>query len=116
VLDFEPADVSILEPDVDTAGVPVVYRTPASEFALSRSMLADGSSVTLDSAGPQIVLCTGGRVALAADTDSAGGGGVELVLERGTAAWVSASDPVITAIARWGDAEIFAATVGATSG
>ncbi|MGB3370295.1 MAG: mannose-6-phosphate isomerase, class I [Rhodococcus sp. (in: high G+C Gram-positive bacteria)] len=116
VLDFEPADVSILEPDVDTAGIPVVYRTPASEFALSRSMLADGTSVTLDSAGPQIVLCTGGRVALAADTDSAGGGGVELVLERGTAAWVSASDPAITASARWGDAEIFAATVGATSG
>lgn len=105
VLDFEPAEVDILEPRADSAETPVRYATPAPEFALSRSSLAEGSSIKLDSSGPQIVLCTEGKVALD-DGDN------ELVLERGSSVWVSASDPVLAVHARWGDAEVFSATVG----
>ncbi|WP_072806712.1 mannose-6-phosphate isomerase, class I [Rhodococcoides yunnanense] len=105
VLDFEPAEVTVLDPDTDSADTPVRYLTPAPEFALSRASLAEGHSIKLDSAGPQIVLCTEGKVAL-------DDGDTELVLERGSSVWVSASDPVFAVHARWGDAEVFSATVG----
>jgi mannose-6-phosphate isomerase len=105
VLDFEPAEVSILDPASDAAELPVRYDTPAPEFALSKSTLVDGSSVKLDSAGPQIVLCTDGRVAL-------DDGNTELILERGASVWVAAADPVVAVHARWGAAEVFSATVG----
>lgn len=105
VLDFEPAEVSILDPVSDSAESPVLYSTPAPEFALSRASLDDGQSVKLDGAGPRIVLCTAGRVAL-------DDGDTELVLERGSSVWVSAADPVLAVHARWGAAEVFSATVG----
>ncbi|MBY6412462.1 mannose-6-phosphate isomerase, class I [Rhodococcus sp. BP-252] len=105
VLDFEPAEVTVLDPALDSVELPVRYDTPAPEFALSRSTLADGSSVKLDSAGPQIVLCTDGRVAL-------DDGNTELILERGASVWVPAADPVVAVHARWGAAEVFSATVG----
>lgn len=107
VLDFEPAEVDLLDPAVDSTVSPVTYATPASEFALSRSVLQDNSSVEFPG-GPRIVLCTAGRVALST-------GGTEAVLEQGQAVWVSASDPAVKVLAHWGDAEVFGATVGKTS-
>ncbi|MGA9872739.1 MAG: mannose-6-phosphate isomerase, class I [Rhodococcus sp. (in: high G+C Gram-positive bacteria)] len=105
VLDFEPAELDILDPDVDAAAAPMLYRTPASEFALTRSVLKDGATVQLHSSGPQIVLCTAGRVELAPPKE-------QFVLEQGAAVWVPASDAAVTVTARWGDAEVFGATVG----
>lgn len=108
VLDFEPAEVEMLEPDVGSGG-PVLYRTPAPEFELSRSVLSGGASVSFDGDSPRILLCTAGRVVI-------GGGDLEYVLEQGAAVWVSASDPLLIVEARWGDAEVFSATVGALAG
>ncbi len=105
VLDFEPSEVRVLDPTVASPAVPVLYDTPASEFALTRSVLPSGTSVELDSDGPQILLCTSGRVALE-DKQS------ELVLEQGAAVWLAASDPAVTVTAESGDAEVFRATVG----
>lgn len=105
VLDFEPAEVDVLDPTLASSSIPVLYNTPAREFALSRAVMSDGESVKLDSDGPQIVLCTVGRVAL-------DDGGDEVILEQGHAVWVSASDPTVTVAARWGPAEVFGATVG----
>ncbi|MET0197077.1 MULTISPECIES: mannose-6-phosphate isomerase, class I [Nocardiaceae] len=105
VLDFEPAEVNILDPEVSGESSTIVYDTPAPEFALSRTALADGASEILDSVGPQIVLCTEGRVAVQ-------DGEVEQIVERGSAVWVSAGEAAPTVTARWGDAEVFRATVG----
>ncbi len=107
VLDFRPADVDVLEPVVDFGEAPPLYETPAPEFALSRSVLKDGSSVELVRRGPRIVLCTSGRVELSS-------GASVSILEQGAAMWVSASDPAVTVHARWGEAEVFDATVGST--
>lgn len=104
VLDFEPAQVDVLAPSGEPAS-PWLYRTPASEFALSRCVLTEGSAETFDHEGPRIVLCTRGRVALAREAD-------ELTVEQGRAVWVPASDGPITAVAKWGEVELFVATVG----
>lgn len=105
VLDFEPAEVDILDPVIGVSPEPVEYPTPASEFALSRVPLGDGTVVDLDSDGPQIVLCTRGRVRL-------DDGFRVLDLEQGAAVWVNASDPKFSVSAGSGDAEVFRATVG----
>lgn len=105
ILDFQPSEVKILEAEPDSRDTVARYETPAPEFALSRAAVSHGSSVKSDSDGPSIVLCTKGRVVL-------DDGDRELVLEQGSAVWISAADPVFTAAARWGDAEIFFATVG----
>jgi mannose-6-phosphate isomerase len=106
VLDFEPIDLPVVlsEPVGDGS---VRYRTPAPEFALRRFELTAGSAqVPLTAAGPGIVLCTSGSVRLLHD-------GVQLVLERGGAAWISASDTDIRAQAVDGNAQLFCASVGA---
>lgn len=105
VLDFRPAEVDVLDPVVPPDGVPVRYVTPAPEFALTRSVLAEGSEIELAGEAPQILLCTRGRVALR-DRDGS------LTLEQGASVWVAASDPTVTVSADRGDAEIFRATVG----
>ena len=105
VLDFEPIDLPVVlaEPAGDGS---VRYRTPAPEFALRRFDLTVGSGqVPLASAGPGIVLCTAGSVRLLRDNE-------QLVLERGSAAWISAADSDIRAQTIDGDAQLFCACVG----
>ncbi|MCZ4078286.1 mannose-6-phosphate isomerase, class I [Rhodococcus sp. H36-A4] len=105
ILDFRPSEVKILEAKPIMTDTVTRYETPAPEFALSRALVTDGSSVKSDREGPSIVLCTKGRVVV-------DDGDRELVLEQGSAVWISAADPAFTAAALWGDAEIFFATVG----
>lgn len=108
VLDFEPIDIPFVLPEPAGDGS-VRYRTPAPEFELRRFDIAAGAAqVPLTEAGPGIVLCTSGTVRL---TD----GGAELTIERGGAAWVSASDSAIRAQAVDGPAQLFCAGVGGTN-
>lgn len=109
VLDFSPADDSVLRPQTRADGIEVVYETAAPEFAISVLTL-DGPnlgqlvSVPARNGGPQILVCTRG----AAVVRSASG---EVLLEKGSAAWVAASDGPITLEADE-RTEIFRATVG----
>jgi mannose-6-phosphate isomerase len=106
VLDFEPIQLPVVLPEPAGDGS-VRYRTPAPEFALRRFDLTAGAGqVPLTSAGPGIVLCTSGSVRLLQ-------GRTHLILERGAAAWISASDSEIRAQAVDGDAQLFCACVGA---
>lgn len=105
VLDFEPIELPVVLPEPGGDGS-VRYRTPAPEFALRRFDLTAGSAqVPLTAAGPGIVLCTAGSVALSRDS-------TELVIERGAAAWISAADTDIRARAVDGAAQVFCACVG----
>ena len=78
VLDFEPRACAPLRPDDD--GVEAVYRTPASEFSLSRLRL--DAPHESDAWGPEILLVVEGRCR-AEDTDGS------LVLDRGGSAFAS---------------------------
>ncbi|ASF11956.1 mannose-6-phosphate isomerase [Nocardia brasiliensis NBRC 14402] len=105
VLDFEPIDLPVVLPEPAGDGS-VRYTTPAPEFALRRFDLVAGSGqVPLTAAGPGIVLCTAGSVRLLR-------GSTELALQRGAAAWISATDTDIRAQAPDGDAQLFCACVG----
>ncbi|MFD3506328.1 mannose-6-phosphate isomerase, class I [Nocardia sp. NPDC058666] len=105
VLDFEPIDLPVIEPEPGGDGS-VRYRTPAPEFALCRFDLdADDEPVVLADAGPSIVLCTAGTVELSEN-------GRTLTIERGSAAWISAADTDIKARAVRGPAQLFSACVG----
>ncbi|MFE7800015.1 mannose-6-phosphate isomerase, class I [Nocardia sp. NPDC057440] len=105
VLDFEPIDLPVVLPEPVGDGS-VHYRTPAPEFALRRFDLTAGSAqVPLTAAGPGIVLCTSGTVRLLHGEE-------KLVLERGAAAWISATDTDIRAQAVDGNAQLFCACVG----
>ncbi|MFC4125424.1 mannose-6-phosphate isomerase, class I [Nocardia rhizosphaerae] len=105
VLDFEPIDLPILEPEAGDDGG-ARYRTPAPEFALCRFDLpAGGEPIALTDAGPGIVLCTEGTVELAQ-------GGHTLTVRCGSAAWISAADTDIKARAVDGPAQLFSACVG----
>ncbi|MGF7123914.1 mannose-6-phosphate isomerase, class I [Rhodococcus sp. TAF43] len=110
VLDFESVDVPVLT-SVATGRVgESTYRTPAPEFVLSRIDL-DASGAGPDAAtmfepdGPQILLCTSGAAKLECDSQS-------LMLERGAAAWISASDNAVHIQACADDTQIFRAAVG----
>jgi mannose-6-phosphate isomerase len=87
-----------------------VYRTPATEFELSRLEWPEGHGgrpVRADHCGPQILLCTAGSVRLA-NPD-----GPELCLHRGQSVWLPATDPaVLVAPAGDGPAQMFRATAG----
>ncbi|MCA2206269.1 mannose-6-phosphate isomerase, class I [Nocardia rosealba] len=105
VLDFEPIDLPVIEPEPGPDGS-VRYQTPAPEFALCRFDLApDAEPVALADAGPGIVLCTHGTIELRHD-------GRELTLAPGSAAWISAADTDIRARALGGAAQLFSACVG----
>ncbi|MDR7301295.1 mannose-6-phosphate isomerase, class I [Haloactinomyces albus] len=110
VLDFECGDMRVLSGRRQDQNL-TVYRTPAEEFELSRvdwSPQAPGG-VRLDSIGPQILLCTRGRIRLSAHG--------ELELGRGESVWLAASDPAVIArpvdIAADGAAQVFRAAPGA---
>jgi mannose-6-phosphate isomerase len=81
------------------------YDTPAPEFRLYVTDLAEGAA-TLPGAGPRIVLCTEGAVAL---RDSAGG---TAKLARGESCFVSAADGEVSAT---GPAHAFVAAPGLTA-
>ncbi|MEV6659295.1 mannose-6-phosphate isomerase, class I [Nocardia fluminea] len=105
VLDFEPIDLPVIEPAPGSDGG-IRYHTPAPEFALCRFDLGiDDEPVVLADAGPGIVLCTAGTVELSEN-------GQTLVVERGSAAWISAADTDIKARALRGPAQLFSACVG----
>ncbi|MFD6220944.1 mannose-6-phosphate isomerase, class I [Nocardia asteroides] len=108
VLDFEPIDLPVLEPEPGTDGG-MRYRTPAPEFALCRfDLSADAEPVVLADAGPGIVLCTEGTVELYQN-------GHALTVPCGSAAWISAADTDIKARAVGGRAQLFSACVGAVN-
>ncbi|MGW6700134.1 mannose-6-phosphate isomerase, class I [Nocardia sp. NPDC055049] len=105
VLDFEPIDLPVIEPEPSSDGG-IRYRTPAPEFALCRfDLSADDEPVVLADAGPGIVLCTAGTLELSEN-------GHTLIVERGSAAWISATDTDIKARALRGPAQLFSACVG----
>ncbi|MEC3952256.1 mannose-6-phosphate isomerase, class I [Nocardia sp. CDC153] len=105
VLDFEPLDLPIVEPEQVAEGV-FRYHTPAPEFALARFELEqDADPVPAVGSGPVIALVTHGRVRLLQ-------GNHDLVVERGHAAWISAADGGIRAQAVDGPAQLFCAAVG----
>jgi len=76
-----------------------VYDTPAPEFRLSRLQLGSTAPVTLDPAGPQILLATEGELTVT-------GAGDPVRLSRGHSAWV----PAGVAVTLTGTATIFRAT------
>ncbi|MFC4602512.1 mannose-6-phosphate isomerase, class I [Rhodococcus kronopolitis] len=109
VLDFEPLTGAFRLPSPAPGGGVHVYDTPAPEFALTRADLStDGpnpAAVEFDVSGPRIMLCTSGSVTIRGGDDT-------LVLGQGDAAWISASDPSVTASAVTADAQLFCASVG----
>lgn len=109
VLDFNPAEDAILRPQTYTDGIEVIYETPAPEFAIS-VLRIDGADlghpvdVPARNGGPQVLVCTKGAAVV---RSSAG----EISLEKGSAAWVAASDGPFALEANE-STEIFRATVG----
>ncbi len=94
-------------PEVPLGEHEVAWRPPVPEFQLTRLRLADGRSVEADLAvpGPQIVLCTAGRISLRCASS-------EQVLEPGESAFVVAgAAPLVVS----GPGEVFRAAAGAAS-
>ena len=113
VLDFACGDMRVLKGESLDANL-TVYRTSAEEFELSRLdwTPAESRGVRLESAGPQILLCTKGKVRL-----SMMDGGRALDLDRGESVWLAASDPAVdaqpVALDADGAAQVFRAVAGA---
>jgi mannose-6-phosphate isomerase len=109
VLDFTPASEATLHPPVERDGFKLAYRTPAAEFAVSVLVLDGdnlGHEVDVPCAhdGPQILLCARGAAEVSAKAGA-------VVLERGSAAWVSAGDGPLRMVAE-GPTTMFRTTVG----
>lgn len=115
VLDFACGDMRVLKGESLDANL-TVYETPAEEFELSRLdwTTAETSAVRVDSAGPQILLCTKGTLRLVRDIP--GGDAREVLIRRGQSVWLPAGDPpVITTPAELdeqGNAQAFRAAAG----
>lgn len=99
VLDFAngPAGLVTASPGADGEEV---YAAPAREFRLSRLTVRTGRPVTVDTAGPQILLVVEGEARMEH-------GGGTLSLPRGSSAYVGANRPPVTLD---GDAVVFRAT------
>ncbi|MFD2082061.1 mannose-6-phosphate isomerase [Actinopolymorpha cephalotaxi] len=97
ILDFTPRPAEVLTADAEGR-----YATPADEFRLSRHVVAGGTEVTLDPAGPQILLCVEGTVA-------ARGEAGKVDLTPGRSAWAGAGEGPVTLA---GDGVVFRATAG----
>ncbi|WP_069854054.1 mannose-6-phosphate isomerase, class I [Actinoalloteichus hymeniacidonis] len=111
VLDFRGGDMPLLTGERQRDCV-TVYPTEAVEFELSRLDWAerainplgivdgDGlagtdvgdSTVRLEPVGPQVLLCTAGRVRLLAED------GGTLTISRGQAVWLAAADPAVEVV------------------
>lgn len=112
VLDFGCGDMRVLKGDARDGNL-TVYPTTADEFELARLdwTPSEPSGVRLDSAGPQVALCTRGRVRLR-PVD----GGSELELDRGQSVWLAAADAAVVAEpvdTPDTSAQLFCASVGA---
>ena len=97
VLDFTDGKVPVLQPVPGPGGLR--YPVPVEDFDLTRADVRADAPAVLTTPGPQVVLCTEGRVALR----SADG---ELELEKGRSAFVPAGVPVDAR----GDGTLFRAT------
>ncbi|MGY1715063.1 mannose-6-phosphate isomerase, class I [Geodermatophilus nigrescens] len=84
VLDFSDGKIPVLHPVLGPGGLR--YPVPVDDFDLTRVQL-DEQAGPLTTRGPQVVLCTEGRAVLA-------GADGEVVLERGSSAFVPAGAPV----------------------
>src|SRR3712207_5645379 len=84
VLDFSDGKIPVLHPVLGPGGLR--YPVPVEDFDLARVQLA-GAPGALTTPGPQLLVCTEGRVVLA----SADG---ELVLDKGRSAFVPAGEAV----------------------
>ncbi|WP_299566349.1 mannose-6-phosphate isomerase, class I [uncultured Mycolicibacterium sp.] len=109
VLDFTPTCEPGIKPESASDPMELVYDTPAAEFAVS-VLRVDGPRVghEIDAParhdGPQVLLCTEGRVTVCAKAD-------EVSLARGAAAWVAADDGPIRLTAHE-PTTLFRVTVG----
>ncbi|MFV2119864.1 mannose-6-phosphate isomerase, class I [Streptomyces sp. Act-28] len=100
VVRFAAGPAGVVRPEVLDDGEEV-YPAPVDDFRLSRLRPgAARAAYHLDGAGPQILVCTGGRVRLV-------GRRGELVLEPGASAYVPAGEEVAVT----GDGTVFRATV-----
>ncbi len=93
----------------DGGGRLSVYRTDAPEFELSRVEWAEGQDdeISVDSVGPQILLCTAGDLLVTADD------GEKVELRRGQSVWLPAADPPVRIRPLDGArAQMFRATAG----
>ncbi len=97
VLDFTDGRIPVLQPVPGAGGLR--YPVPIEDFDLTRAEVRRDAPAVLTTSGPQLLLCTAGRVVLA----SADG---VLELEKGRSAFVPAGAPVSAR----GDAVLFRAT------
>ncbi len=107
VVDFACGEMPVQCGDV--GGRMAVYRTDAPEFELSRVEWAAGQDdeISVDSVGPQILLCTAGDLLVTADD------GEKVELRRGQSVWLPAADPPVRIRALGGErAQLFRATAG----
>jgi mannose-6-phosphate isomerase len=89
LLDFHPAEPTVLHP-LQQAGEPgLVYPTPADDFQLSRLNLGT-QPIELPSGRPQILLCITGTAGLHDNS------GHSINLSKGQSAYLSASDQGVT--------------------
>jgi mannose-6-phosphate isomerase len=84
VLDFTDGRVPVIHPVLGPGGLR--YPVPVEDFDLTRVQL-DGQSGALTTGGPQMLLCTEGTAVLGSADD-------EVVLGKGTSAFVPAGTPV----------------------
>ncbi|MFD9662870.1 mannose-6-phosphate isomerase, class I [Rhodococcus sp. NPDC059968] len=111
VLDFRPGSMPVVRAEGDSRDNRRLYRTPETEFELTRLHLdtcrsgAPSSAVTLAAGNPRIVLCTAGSTVLLSHCDS-------LELSAGQSAWLSASNPAVTLAPSQQHAQVFVATIG----
>ncbi len=106
VLDFTCGDMPVQRGEEVAPGL-AVYRTPSSEFELSRLDLVAGTEVHIDDTGPQILLCVRGDVRVHNVR------GDELHLTKGQSLWMPASDPAATVTSATAEpALLFRATAG----
>lgn len=84
VLDFTDGKVPVLHPVLGPAGLR--YPVPVEDFDLTRCQLGATPGI-LTTTGPQLLLCTEGRVVLSAPDG-------EIVLEKGGSAFVPAGEQV----------------------
>ncbi|KRD15331.1 mannose-6-phosphate isomerase [Mycobacterium sp. Root265] len=109
VLDFTPADDSVILPRAIRGGAELIYDTPAPEFAVSVLQVTEDQvgrevDAPAEHDGPQVLLCTEGTVQVRAKD-------VAVTLERGAAAWVAADDGPIRLVADR-PSKLFRTTVG----
>ncbi|MDI9914839.1 mannose-6-phosphate isomerase, class I [Rhodococcus sp. IEGM 1379] len=106
VLDFNGADITVLEPELGPDSAEFTYPTPASEFRLTRIEFGEGTTESVvPEGGPRILICTAGAV-------TARCGSSELDLGAGRSAWISADEPAVRITAKSMHAQVFSASVG----